>query len=106
MLGFALPKSNHDLSPLLPTQLLIQAQAVQARCVDVFPLREEVPATRMMTSALWLKGRLVVPRFAPGDQLAGLFEEHAQVRRAWTLSLMQIIQGCSCAPGPCSVYSN
>ena len=60
--------------------------------MDVFPLREEVPATRMMTSALWLKGRLVVPRFAPGDQLAGLFEEHAQVRHAWTLSLMQVIQ--------------
>lgn len=59
------------------------AHVPQVRAVDVFPLREEVPATRLMSSALWLRGRLVVPRFAPAEQLAGIFEEHAQARRAW-----------------------
>ena len=59
------------------------------RSVDVFPLREEVPATRLMSSALWLRGRLVVPRFAPAEQLAGIFEEHAQARQAcWTAPYM------------------
>lgn len=50
--------------------------------MDVFPLREEVPATRLMSAALWLRGRLVVPRFAPAEQLSGIFEEHAQARQA------------------------
>lgn len=57
------------------------ARVPQVRNVDVFPLREEVPATRLMSSALWLRGRLVVPRFAPAEQLAGIFEEHAQARQ-------------------------
>jgi hypothetical protein len=48
--------------------------------VDVYPLREVAAATAIMTSALWLRGRLVVPRFAPAQQLAGIFEEHAQAR--------------------------
>ncbi|KAK9835029.1 hypothetical protein WJX81_005393 [Elliptochloris bilobata] len=56
------------------------AWLTQAKSADVFPLREEVPATRLMSSALWLRGRLVVPRFAPAEQLANIFEEHAQVR--------------------------
>ena len=59
----------------------------QVRDVDVFPLREEVPATRLMSSALWLRGRLVVPRFAPAEQLAGIFQEHAQARQSlWHLA--------------------